>query len=87
MSERWESHFSGVVQSSLLKPVFDHAPILLNGGDLRRGPIPLMFEDMCLKEEGFKDLFRGWWMGYNLSGTPSFIFDAKLKASKLSLKV
>ncbi|RVX21330.1 hypothetical protein CK203_002101 [Vitis vinifera] len=37
----------------------------LNGqsrwGGVRRGPIPFRFENMWLKEEGFKELLKGWW--------------------------
>ena len=37
----------------------DHFPILLDGGGVRRGPIPFRFENMWLKEEGFKELLKG----------------------------
>ncbi|RVX17127.1 hypothetical protein CK203_003046 [Vitis vinifera] len=36
--EVWITYFSGIVQSILLRPVFYHFPILLDGGDLRSGP-------------------------------------------------
>ncbi|RVW32661.1 Transposon TX1 uncharacterized 149 kDa protein [Vitis vinifera] len=40
----------------------------LNGQSrVRRGPIPFRFENMWLKEEGFKELLKGWWqVGVNL---------------------
>ncbi|KAL6331568.1 hypothetical protein AAG906_011508 [Vitis piasezkii] len=70
ISEDRENHFRGVSQCTLPRPVFDHFPILLDGDDVRRGPIPFCFENMWLKEEGFKELLKG----------------EKLKALKIKLK-
>ncbi|RVW62758.1 hypothetical protein CK203_060226 [Vitis vinifera] len=39
--DTWESHFSGVIQCILPKPVSDHSPILLDGVAVRTRPIPL----------------------------------------------
>ncbi|RVW59798.1 hypothetical protein CK203_100599 [Vitis vinifera] len=47
-------------QCVLLRPMFDHFSILLDGGGLRRGPSPFRFENMWLKVEGFKDLLKSW---------------------------
>ncbi|RVW75378.1 Transposon TX1 uncharacterized 149 kDa protein [Vitis vinifera] len=80
--EDWESQFSGVVQSTLSRPMSDHCPILLDMGRMRRGPMPFHFENMWLKEEGFKDLLKIWWQGLNFKGSSSFIMAAKLKALK-----
>ncbi|RVW65636.1 Transposon TX1 uncharacterized 149 kDa protein [Vitis vinifera] len=86
ISEDWENHFSGVSQSTLPRPVFDHFPILLDGGGVRRSPIPFCFENMWLKEKGFKELLKGWWQGFNYSGSYSFVLSEKLKALKIKLK-
>ena len=61
VSEDWEGHFKGAVQCTLPRPVSDHFPILLDGGGVRRGPVPFRFANVWLKEEGFKDLLKGWW--------------------------
>ena len=60
VSEDWESHFNGVVQCILPRPMSNHFPILLDGGRVRRGPTPFRFENTWLKEEGFKDLLKRW---------------------------
>ncbi|RVW89101.1 putative ribonuclease H protein [Vitis vinifera] len=86
VSEDWEGHFNGVVQSTLPRPVSNHFPILLDGGGVRRGLVPFRFENMWLKEEGFKDLLKGWWQGLRFSGSFTFILAEKLKALKAILK-
>ena len=53
----------------------------------RRGPVPFRFENMWLKEEGFKDLLKGWWQGLSFNGSFSFILAEKLKALKAILKL
>ena len=53
---------------------------------MRRGPTPFRFENMWLKEEGFKDVLRTWWEGLNFFGVASFILVEKLKAVKPLLK-
>ena len=42
---------------------------------------------MWLKEEGFKDLLRSWWMGFQSKGSFSFTLSEKLKALKANLKI
>ena len=41
---------------------------------------------MWSKEEGFKDLLKTWWEGFNIRGSYSFILIEKLKALKANLK-
>ena len=86
MNEGWHWCFSGSRQCVLLRPMFDHFSILLDGGGLRRSPSPFRFENMWLKVEGFKDLLKSWWEGDNFSGSLGFILAAKLKALKSKLK-
>ena len=86
VSEDWESRFSGVVQSTLPRPVSDHYPILLDERGVRRGLVPFCFENMWLKKEGFKDLLKYWWQGLNFRGSSSCILATKLKALKGILK-
>ena len=52
-----------------------------------RGPSPLCFENMWLKEEGFKPLVKEWWQGLSFRGSNSFILAQNLKALKTKLKV
>ena len=85
--EVWITYFSGIVQSILLRPVFYHFPILLDGGDLRSGPSSFRFEIMWLKVEGFKDLLQSWWSGFSFNCSYSYILTKKLKALKAKLKV
>ncbi|RVX09598.1 hypothetical protein CK203_012463 [Vitis vinifera] len=61
VNEGWDYHFSGSIQCVFLRPVFDHFPVLLDGGGMRRGPSPFRFENMWLKVEGFKDLLKLKW--------------------------
>ena len=53
---------------------------------MRKGPTPFRFENMWLKEEGFKEVLRKWWEGIQVSGTASYILSEKLKALKQILK-
>ena len=70
----------------LARPVSDHSSILLDGGEMRRGPTLLRFENMWLKEEGFKEVLRKWWKGTQVSGSVSLILTEKLKALKHILR-
>ena len=87
MSPSWLDQFSGVLQRRLPRPIFDHFPLLLEGGGLRRGPSPFRFENMWLKVEGFLDLIRNWWRGIEFRGTASYRLAAKMKGIKQKLKV
>ena len=83
----WEVLFGGARQSLLPKPLSDHHPILLEGGGyLVRGPLPFRFENMWLKEEGFKNLINDWWRSSEIRGTGSYVLIEKLKALKAHLR-
>lgn len=45
------------------------------------------FDNMWLKEEGFKDLLRGWWQSLSFYEASSFVLMEKLKVVKAKLKV
>ena len=53
---------------------------------MRRGLTPFRFENMWLKE-GFKELLKSWWQGFDFSGSCSFVLAEKLKALKTNLKI
>ena len=84
--EDQERHFSGVVRCTLPRSMSDHFLILLDGGKARRGLIPFHLENMWMKKEGFKELLKSWWQGFNFSRSYSFILAKKLKALKTNLK-
>ena len=71
----------------LPRPVLDHSLIILEGGGVRSSKTPCRFENMRLKVDEFKDLVKGWWEGYQFSGSSSFILASKLKAFKEDIKV
>ncbi|RVW15364.1 LINE-1 reverse transcriptase-like [Vitis vinifera] len=85
VSEDWEGHFKGrcsVLFLGCVRPL----PYSTGWGGVRRGPVPFRFENMWLKEEGFKDLLKGWWQSLSFNGSFSFILVEKLKALKAILK-
>ena len=86
ISEDWEVHFQVTIQVVLARPISDHSPILLDGGGMRKGLTPFRFENMWLKEEGFKEVLRKWWEGIQVSGSVNFILTEKLKALKPILR-
>ena len=86
ISEDWEVHFQGAIQFVLARPVSDHFIILLDGGGMRKGSMPFRFENMWLKEEGFKEVLRKWWKGIRVTVSANFFLIEKLKVLKPIMK-
>ena len=86
ITEEWDCQFGKVIQSILPRPIYDHAPILLEGGTWLNGPSPFRFENMWLKVEGFKELIRDWWQSFEFRGTYSYVLMEKMKALKAKIK-
>ncbi|GFZ09197.1 hypothetical protein Acr_20g0010050 [Actinidia rufa] len=86
ISSEWEGDHMDARQHCLPRVVSDHKSVFLSGGGMNRGPAPFRFENMWLKVEGFKELVRKWWEGYEVFGTPSFRLATKLQALKEDLK-
>ena len=82
VSQDWIDHHGNVVQLKLPRPTSNHAPLLLDCGEMRRGPTPFRFENMWLKAEGLQDLMEGWWQGMSFRGSTGFILSKKLKEIK-----
>ena len=53
---------------------------------MRKGPMSFRFENMSLKEEGFKEMLRKWWKGIWVNGSANFILAEKLKTLKPILR-
>ncbi|RVW57247.1 hypothetical protein CK203_099688 [Vitis vinifera] len=58
VTKDWECHFSGVVQYTLRRPVFDHFPILLDREGVRRGLTPFCFKNVLEGAIGDEDAAR-----------------------------
>ncbi|RVW39602.1 hypothetical protein CK203_090616 [Vitis vinifera] len=86
VSPSWLDQFRNVTQKRLSRPISDHFPIIIEGGGIKRGPVPFRFENMWLKVEGFKDLLRSWWQGMSVSGRASYRLATKLKVIKQNFK-
>ena len=87
VSEEWDCLFGGTRQSILPRPTSDHFPILIEGGRvIPKRPSPFRFENMWIKEEGFKDLIKVWWQWLEFRGTSSYVLMEKMKAIKILLK-
>ena len=83
----WESQFSNVIQSTLLRPLSDHCSVMLDSERIKFGHLPFRFEKMWLKFEGFKDLLRVWWEKLHFSGSFSFILASKFNSLTGILRV
>ena len=62
VSLEWDLCYPGLVQKKLLRVCSNHAPILLTRGGLQNGKHSFKLENMLLKEEGFVEMVRNWWV-------------------------
>ena len=46
VSNEWEDHFSGISQFAFSVIAFDHCPIILKGGGVKKGKTPFRYENM-----------------------------------------
>ena len=67
-SEGWENMFNSIRQEALIRVTSDHCPIILDTNNFHWGPTPFRFENMWLKEKGFKEKFKKWWDNANVKG-------------------
>ena len=64
----------------------DHHPIsLLVKEEEDYGPIPFRFSPLWIEHEGFLETMSEVWMQY-VDGSPSFVWEQKLKKTKYALK-
>ena len=81
ITDDWEVLFGGARQSLLPKPSQTAIRSYFCGGwgggfsCFVRGPIPYRFENMWLKEEGFKTLIEEWWRSLEIRGLGSFVLN------------
>lgn len=77
-------NYFGVIQQQPPLGSFSHS---FSVGDIvERGAQPFRFQNMWLKEVGFKNQIEAWWKEKTVKGTSSFIISEKLKALKQKLK-
>ncbi|GFY82660.1 hypothetical protein Acr_02g0009000 [Actinidia rufa] len=86
VSSEWERDHLDARQYSLPRVVSDHKPVYLVGGGIHRGLAPFRFENMWLQVEGFRDLVREWWEGYEVFGSALHRLAKKLRWLKEDLK-
>ena len=78
----------GLLASSKVLPhcTSDHKPILLELAlDQDLGPIPFRFSPLWIARDRFWDTVSNSWVVY-IEGSPSFIWEQKLKNTKIALK-
>ncbi|RVW63742.1 hypothetical protein CK203_052748 [Vitis vinifera] len=86
VTDNWDSLCKGVVQGVLPRLVFDHFPVLLEGGGLKRGPSPFRFENMWLEEEGFQRQVEDVVGGFKFYRDLQLYFRCNIKSLKDILK-
>ena len=75
-----------ITSKNLPKLTLDHKPILLQlEEEENMGPIPFRYSPLWNDKEGFKETVSSAW-STPVRGSPSFVWEQKLKATKVALK-
>lgn len=75
-----------IITKILPKLASDHKPIqLLLEDEEDLGPIPFRFSPLWIKREGFIETVKAVW-AKTFMGSPSYVWEQKLKARKQALK-
>ena len=82
----WEDQFPDLIQETLVRPVSDHFPLLLESSRVKWGPTPFRFENMWLQHHSFLDQVKTWWEECPVTGWEGFKFMKKLKYIKEKIR-
>jgi hypothetical protein len=80
-------HERRIISSKILpKLTSNHKPILLIlEEEENMGPIPFRFSPLWIEKKGFLETVHSAWSS-SITGSPSFVWEKKLKATKYALK-
>lgn len=82
LCKEWEVHFPGVTQSTLLRSISNHCPILLSFQMVDWGPKPFPLQNGWLMQKEFMPMVKEWWFLSNAQGYAGFRLFKKLQDMK-----